>query len=86
MPFTNLLKPREIDNMELKNRIIMPGMRTNLAAADGTESDVIANYYIRRANGSVGLIITEVCCPKPSGRVIPGEFEATSRHFIPSLS
>lgn len=84
--FKNLLKPGKIGNMELRNRMVMPGMGTNLAAADGTVSDIIADYYARRANGGVGLIITEVCCPDPLGRVIPGELEITSSGFMPGLS
>lgn len=86
MNFKKLLQPGKIGNMELKNRMIMPGMGTNLAAADGTVSDVIVNYYARRANGGVGLIITEVCCPDPLGRVIDGEIEITSGKFMPGLS
>lgn len=86
MNYEYLLKPGMIGNMEVKNRMVMPGMGTNLAAADGTVSDVIVNYYARRANGGVGLIITEVCCPDPLGRVIPGEIEATYDYFMPGLS
>jgi 2,4-dienoyl-CoA reductase-like NADH-dependent reductase (Old Yellow Enzyme family)/thioredoxin reductase len=86
MVFEHLLRPGRIGSLELKNRMIMPGMGTNLAAADGTVSDAIVNYYARRANGGVGLIITEVCCPDPLGRVIPGEIEITSNHFMPGLS
>jgi len=86
MKFEKMLMPGKIGKMELKNRMVMPGMGTNLAAADGTVSDVIVNYYARRANGEVGLIITEVCCPDPSGRVINGEIEATSGKFMPGLS
>ena len=86
MKFEKLLQPGKIGSMELKNRMIMPGMGTNLAAADGTVSDVIVNYYARRANGGVGLIITEVCCPEPLGRVIPGEIEITHGGFMPGLS
>ena len=86
MSYRKLLEPGRIGSMELKNRMVMPGMGTNLAAADGTVSDVIVNYYARRANGGIGLIITEVCCPDPSGRVIPGEIEATYNYFMPGLS
>lgn len=86
MNYKKLLKPGKIGKMELKNRMVMPGMGTNLAAADGTVSDTIVNYYSRRADGGVGLIITEVCCPDPSGSVIPGEIEASSDHFMPGLS
>lgn len=86
MTYKHLLAPGKIGGMELRNRMVMPGMGTNLAASDGTVSDVIVNYYARRANGGVGLIITEVCCPDPSGSVIPGEIEASSGHFMPGLS
>lgn len=86
MQFERLTEPGKIGNMGLKNRMVMPGMGTNLAAADGTVSDVIVNYYARRANGGVGLIITEVCCPEPLGRVIPGELEITHGRFMPGLS
>ncbi|NLP43134.1 MAG: FAD-dependent oxidoreductase [Peptococcaceae bacterium] len=86
MGYEKLLEPGKIGNMELKNRLVMPAMGTNLAAADGTVSDVIVNYYARRANGGVGLIITEVCCPDPLGRVIPGEIEITNMSFMPGLS
>lgn len=86
MKFEKLLDHGKIGNMELRNRMIMPGMGTNLAAKDGTVSDVIVNYYARRANGGVGMIITEVCCPEPLGRVIPGEIEITDMSFMPGLS
>lgn len=86
MKFDKLLKPGKIGNMELRNRMIMAAMGTNLAASDGTVSDVIVNYYARRANGGVGLIITEVCTPEPRGAVIPGEINASSGHFMPGLS
>src|SRR5690554_7950139 len=86
MKYNNLLKEGRIGTMELRNRTIMPGMGTNLAAADGTASDVIVNYYARRAEGAVGLIITEVCAPEPEGIVIPGEVEISNRKYMPSLS
>lgn len=86
MRFEKILDHGKIGNMELKNRMIMPGMGTNLAAKDGTVSDVIVNYYARRANGGVAMIITEVCCPEPLGRVIPGEIEITDMSFMPGLS
>lgn len=84
--FENLLKPIDIGELKLKNRMIQPAMGTNLAASDGSVSDSIVDYYARRARGGVGLIITEVCCPDPSGRVIPGELEASKHAFIPGLN
>ena len=44
MSYKKLLQPGRIGRMELRNRMIMPGMGTNLAAADGTVSDGIVNY------------------------------------------
>ncbi len=84
--FENLTHPIQIGTLNLKNRMVQPGMGTNLAAADGTVSDNIADYYVTRAHGGVGLIITEVCCPEPGGRVIPGELEISSYAFVPGLA
>ncbi|MEW6046799.1 MAG: FAD-dependent oxidoreductase [Bacillota bacterium] len=84
--FKYLNQPASIGNMKLRNRMVQPGMGTNLAARDGAVSDVIVSYYARRANGGVGLIITEVCCPEPRGRVIPGELEISGLGFLPGLS
>ncbi|MFW5995917.1 MAG: FAD-dependent oxidoreductase [Halanaerobiaceae bacterium] len=82
----NLLESINIGNMKLRNRMVQPAMGTNLAASDGSVSDSIVDYYARRADGGVGLIITEVCCPEPEGRVIPGELEASRHAFIPGLN
>ncbi len=86
MGFEKILQPGKIGKMELRNRLIMPAMGTNLAASDGTVSDVIVNYYARRASGGVGLIITEVVSPDPLGCCIPGELELSSNAFMPGLS
>lgn len=84
--FKHLTQPIHIGTLFLRNRMVQPGMGTNLAAADGTVSDNIAAYYTTRAHGGVGLIITEVCAPEPRGRVIPGELEISSYAFIPGLA
>lgn len=84
--FKNLTQPTQIGSLNLKNRMVQPGMGTNLAAADGTVSDNIVDYYVTRAHGGVGLIITEVCCPEPGGRVIPGELEISGYAFVPGLA
>lgn len=84
--FKHLTQTAQIGTLSLRNRMVQPGMGTNLAAADGTVSDSIADYYTRRAHGGVGLIITEVCAPEPRGRVIPGELEISGPAFIPGLA
>lgn len=55
-----LFKPFKIKNLELKNRIVMPPMRTNLATAeDKMVTQRLVDHYVERAKGGVGLIIVE---------------------------
>jgi len=55
-----LFKPFKIKNLELKNRIVMPPMRTNLATAeDEMVTQRLIDHYVERAKGGVGLIIVE---------------------------
>lgn len=82
----HLSRPAQIGSMRLRNRMIQPGMGTNLASADGTASDAIVDYYARHSQGGVGLIITEVVAPESRGRVIPGELEVSSVGFVPGLA
>jgi 2,4-dienoyl-CoA reductase-like NADH-dependent reductase (Old Yellow Enzyme family)/thioredoxin reductase len=85
--FKNLLKPGNIGKVELKNRMVMPGMGTNLAHTDGSVSDIIVDYYARRANGGIGLVITEITCPDHAGRTpMTGELDNSSAHMKPGLS
>ena len=81
-----LSQPGRIGSMWLKNRMIMPAMGTNLGNADGTISDNIVNYYARRAEGGIGLVVTEVCSPEHEGICIPGEMEIGDVKFMPGLS
>jgi 2,4-dienoyl-CoA reductase-like NADH-dependent reductase (Old Yellow Enzyme family)/thioredoxin reductase len=55
-----LFKPFKVKNLELKNRIVMPPMRTNLATAeDEMVTQRLIDHYVERAKGGVGLIIVE---------------------------
>jgi 2,4-dienoyl-CoA reductase-like NADH-dependent reductase (Old Yellow Enzyme family)/thioredoxin reductase len=83
--FRYLTQPISIGVMRLRNRMVQPGMGTNLTNLDGTVSDAIVEYYARRANTGIGLIITEVCCPEARGKVIPGELACTGLGYIPGL-
>lgn len=84
--YERLNTPGQIGSMRLKNRMIMPAMGTNLGNADGTVSDSMVNYYARRAEGGIGLVITEVCSPERAGICIPGEMQADDNKFMPGLS
>ena len=55
-----LFSKGRIGSLELRNRIVLPPMGTNMAAFDGEASDSIIAFYEARAKGGCGLIITEI--------------------------
>lgn len=60
MKYKNLFNSGNIGSISLKNRVIMPSMGTMLSTGDGEISDHQIKYFEERAEGGVGLIITEV--------------------------
>ena len=83
MQFKNLAQPGKIGSMWLKNRLVQPAMETWSANPDGTVSEATVNHYRRRADGGVGLIITEMTNPTPGCRCFPGELEISEdKHMI----
>ena len=84
--YSHLLEPGKIGTMELRNRIIMPAMGTNLNNSDCTVSDAFVAYCLRRAEGGVGMIVTEVVAPEAEGRVITGELVLDSDKYMNSMS
>jgi 2,4-dienoyl-CoA reductase-like NADH-dependent reductase (Old Yellow Enzyme family) len=59
--YDKLFSPVRIGRLEIKNRVAMPAMGVNLAAAGGGVNDDIIAFYEARARGGVGLIISGVC-------------------------
>lgn len=59
--YEKLFSPVRIGRVEIKNRVAMPAMGVNLAAAGGGVNDDIIAFYEARARGGVGLIISGVC-------------------------
>ena len=58
--FAKLFTPFKIRDIEVKNRIVMPPMRTDLASVnDNMVTERLIDYYVERAKGGVGLIIVE---------------------------
>lgn len=63
--------PFTLKSMKLKNRFVMSPM-TRYFSPDGMPTDDVAAYYRRRAEGGVGLIITEgVGTDRPNSRPTP---------------
>ena len=74
MKNNGLLNPYKLDNINLKNRIVMSPM-TRSRAIGNIPNDLMAEYYKQRAGA--GLIITEGTSPSPNGlgySRIPGIF------------
>jgi len=53
-----LFQPYRLKSLELKNRIVMAPM-TRSFSPDGVPTSSVADYYVRRAEGEVGLILSE---------------------------
>lgn len=71
-----LFRPFQVGNLSLANRIVMAPM-TRVYSPDGIPGSNVAAYYRRRAEGGVGLIVTEgVAINHPS---------AVSHQNIPNL-
>ncbi len=67
-----LFRPFRLKTLELKNRIVMAPMTRN-AAPNGIPGDANVAYYRRRAEGDVGLILSEgTVVDRPASRNEPG--------------
>ena len=87
MAHETLLSPARIGSMELRNRIIMTPMGSNLAQADGHCGDRIQAYYEARARGGAGMIIVGVgAIAWPDGACNPNQVALSSDDFLPGLT
>lgn len=60
MAFEHLSAKGRIGNLEIKNRLVMTAMGVGVGDHSGIASDGFIEFYRKRAEGGVGLIITEV--------------------------
>ncbi|MFW7374307.1 FAD-dependent oxidoreductase [Vagococcus fluvialis] len=56
--YSHLFTEDYLRGKRVKNRIVMSPMDTNLANPDGSMSENIITYYLERAKGGAGIIIT----------------------------
>lgn len=59
-----LFSPIQVNQLELKNRIIMPAMHMNMTP-EGLVTDQLVNFYAERARGGVALIMIGGCPIEP---------------------
>lgn len=88
MPFEKLFSPIKLRGLELKNRVLMPGMDTKLAH-NSIGEEVIA-YHLARVRGGCGLNMFECTAVHPTTRSkmnfgLYTEEPATSSKSSPAL-
>ncbi|HSS78638.1 MAG TPA: bifunctional salicylyl-CoA 5-hydroxylase/oxidoreductase [Thermoanaerobaculia bacterium] len=66
-----MFTPFTLRSMTLENRVVVSPMDT-YSAEDGTPNDFHLTHLGARALGGAGLVITEMTCVSPEGRISPG--------------
>src|SRR5215213_6873508 len=70
-----LFSPIKIARSRLPNRIVLAPVSSGCATADGFITDPLADYYLQRAQGGVGLLIIEPAL------VLPPDSELRRAHI-----
>lgn len=85
--YEKLFSRGQIGNVELKNRLVMTPMGTNLAELDGTPGPAMLKYFEERAIGGCGLIMPEICrVNEATGAGMFRQLAATKDRHIPGLA
>lgn len=82
--YQHLFSPIKIGTMEVKNRLVVPAMGTNLAESSHEAGEALIRYYTERAKGGFGLIITECTAIAQEGSSLVNECAIWDDSFIPS--
>jgi 2,4-dienoyl-CoA reductase-like NADH-dependent reductase (Old Yellow Enzyme family)/thioredoxin reductase len=87
MKYSHLMSPGSIGGLELRNRILMTPMGSNLAQANGHCGERIQAYYEARAKGGAGAVIVGVgAIAWPAGSCNPNQVAVSADEFLPGLS
>lgn len=81
--FPFLFSPIKVNQMELKNRIVMTAMQMGYAV-DGEVNDRLIDFYALRARGGVGLIIVGACAVDEDAGM-PNMIMIHDDRYIPGL-
>ena len=69
--FPRLATPLRVGAATMRNRVLMAPMSVGYAAPDGGATRAMAEHYGRRAQGGVGMVITENVAVSVAGRQMP---------------
>jgi len=82
-----LMQSININGLSLKNRISMAPMYTKYASESGEVTDKLIEYFVRRAESGVGLIILEnTCIEWEQGRIYGNPVAIHDDRFLPGLN
>jgi len=84
--FSLLFLPIKIGSIEIKNRIVMAPMTSGYSSAEGNVTQTLTDFYLKRANGGVGLITCESCYVEKGGKGFLGQLSLDDDKYIPGLS
>ena len=85
MKLEYLAKTGKIGNVVTRNRLMMPAM-CSYTAIKGAVTDATVNHYARRAEGGVGVIVTEMVNPSPGCQCFAGNLDISNDEFVPGMS
>jgi len=81
-----LFSPFAIKDIQLKNRIVMPGLASFLIGDDGSITDATVEHYRRRAAGGPAMVIMEANAVSSEGIVSANQARIYDDRFIEGLS
>ena len=84
--YPHIFSPLTVNNMTIKNRIVMMPMGTNYGEQNGEMSFLHINYYEQRAKGGTGLIIVEnASIDSPQGSNGTTQLRIDHDNYLPRL-
>ena len=82
----HLFSPFVLKNLQLNNRIVMPGLASFLIGDDGEITDETVEHYRARAAGGPAMVIVEACAVSPEGIVSRHQARIYDDRFLPGLT
>ncbi|MDO5740031.1 MAG: bifunctional salicylyl-CoA 5-hydroxylase/oxidoreductase [Ornithinimicrobium sp.] len=67
-----MFQPFRLGDLELNNRVVVSPMDMYVANGDGMPTDFHLVHLGGKAMGGAGLVMTEMVCVSPEGRITPG--------------
>ena len=85
----HLFEPGQIGTLKLKNRVVFSPCETLYATVDGQVTQRIIDYYVRRAEGGAGLMMTHTvqgCTKIDTNDPFAHSLRIDDNAYVPMLS